>query len=506
MRTSDMIGADLSEKQAVERAEALLQSDWRFLIAGRMSKANGGRTFPSIDPFTEREVAQIPDADEVDANRTVDAANVAARDWRRTPLPERARLVSQVADALEERLDDFAVLDSVDTGAPLTRMRLDAHAAVETIRRMVGIASELKGSTIPASGDLHLTIREPFGVAVRIVAFNHPFLFAASKLAAPLIAGNSTIVKPSELAPMSALLMGEVLQDVLPRGTLSVVVGHGAELPRALVRHPLVRRIGFIGSAATGRSVQRDAAESGVKDVTLELGGKNALIVFPDCDAAAVAYAAVEGMNFTWSGQSCMSTSRLVVHESIADAVVRRVIELIEQRTIGSPLNPNTKQGTIVSRGQHDRIMAMIKAAQAEGAVLVTGGKRPDHLTKGLFIAPTVLDGVRPTHRIAQEEVFGPVLSVIRWGDGDDPVAIANGVEYGLTANVWTADLGRAYRVASELEVGYVWINGIPELFPGVPFGGVKNSGLGRDDGIEELMSYTTVKAVNVSLGGRDLP
>ncbi|WRL63570.1 aldehyde dehydrogenase family protein [Blastococcus brunescens] len=398
------------------RAATLLGEQRRLFIGGELEEASGGRTFSSISPWTEEEIARVPDADAGDATRVVDAASAAAPGWRAVPVSERAHLVQRAADVLEERLDDFALLDTADAGSPITLALQDGCAAVKAIRRLAGIAPEVRGATIPATGNLHLTVREPYGVTLRIVAYNHPFMFAATKIAAPLLTGNTVIIKPSELAPLSALLMGEVLKDVFPPGVLSVVTGRDAALPRAMVRDPRVRRIGFIGSAPTGRSIQRDAADGAVKHVTLELGGKNALIAYPDVDPAEVARAAVEGMNFTWSGQSCMSTSRLLVHESIADEVVARAVDIIEARRSGSPFDPSSEQGTIVSRGQHDKILDLIGRGVAEGAHVRTGGRRPDGCEQGLVIAPTVLDHVRPGQIIEQTEVFGPVLSVVRWG------------------------------------------------------------------------------------------
>lgn len=483
------------------KAQVLLDQSRHLLIDGELVQAVTGQTFPTISPWSEKEVAQVPDAGPEDAERAVAAAAAATAEWAAVPITERIALVLAAADELEHRLDDFALLDTADAGSPITLTRHDGHAALEAIRRLAASAIELRGTTIPATNNLHYTVREPYGVALRIVAYNHPFMFAATKITAPLVTGNTVIIKPSELTPLSALLMGEVLKDVFPPGVLSVLVGRDAALPRALVADSRVRRIGFIGSAPTGRSIQRDAANSGVKHVTLELGGKNALLAYPDADPAAIARAAVEGMNFAWSGQSCMSTSRLLIHESIADDVVAQIATLVESRHIGSPFDPVSQQGTIVSRGQHDKILSMVEAALNEGAELITGGARPDHLSQGLVIAPTVLDHVGPEHAVAQREVFGPVLSVIRWTDDQDPVAIANCVEYGLTANIWTNDVTRALTVARQLEVGYVWVNGWPRLFPGVPYGGVKNSGIGVEDGMEELESYTTPKAVNVIFG-----
>lgn len=479
------------------RVRRLLDRDWHLLVGDRLVPARSGRTFEVESPYTEQVIAEVPDAGVEDVEAAVAAAAEAARGWRQVPALQRARYANELADAIEERLDDFAVLDAIDAGSPISEMRSDAGWAAAMLRTFAGMALELKGSTIPASENLHYTVREPFGVAARIIPFNHPFLFAAGKMAASLVAGNATVVKPPELAPLSALLFGEVAREVLPPGVLSIVVGDGPEVPRALVRHRDVRRIGFIGSVPTGQAIQRDAAESGVKEVSLELGGKNALIAFPDADPAEVARAAVAGMNFTWAGQSCGSTSRLLVHDSFADAVLDEIKRLLSALTITSPLDPVSEMGTVISRHHYERILGVIEHAKSEGAEVITGGKRPAHVAHGHFIEPTVL-AVDRQARVAREEVFGPVMSVLRWNDEDDAVALANSVEYGLTAAVWTNDVRRAHRVASELEAGFVWINGSSQHFPGVPFGGVKNSGIGREEGIDELLSYTTVKSINV--------
>ncbi|RBM17724.1 aldehyde dehydrogenase [Prauserella sp. PE36] len=488
-------GAALRANEA--RVEQLLDRDWRLLVGDRLVPARSGRTFTVESPYTEQVIAEVPDAGEDDVEVTVAAASAAARGWRRTPVLQRARYAEALADAIEERADDFALLDAIDAGSPITEMRSDADKAAAQLRVFAGLALELKGNTIPASENLHLTVREPFGVVARIVPFNHPFMFAAGKIAAALVAGNTVVLKPPELAPLSALLFGEVAKEVLPPGVLSIVVGNGPEAPRALVRHKAVRRIGFIGSVGTGMAIQREAAGTGVKEVTLELGGKNALLAFPDADPLEVARSAVAGMNFTWAGQSCGSTSRLLVHESVAEEVVNEVVRLLGEFTIASPLDPSSEMGTVISRHHHERILRVIEDARAEGAELLTGGGRPAHLDRGYFIEPTVL-AVEPSARVAQEEVFGPVLSVLRWKDEDEAVALANSLDYGLTAAVWTNDIRRAHRVADDLEAGFVWINGSSRHFPGVPYGGVKNSGIGREEGVDELLSYTTVKSINV--------
>jgi acyl-CoA reductase-like NAD-dependent aldehyde dehydrogenase len=479
------------------RVRRLLGRDWRLLVGGKQVPAASGRTFAVESPYTQEVIAEVPDAGEEDVEAAIAAASEAARHWRKVPVPRRARYASELADAISERAADFAVLDAIDSGAPVTEMRSDAGFAAAMLRTFAGLGLELKGSTIPASENLHFTVREPFGVTARIIPFNHPFMFAAGKIAASLVAGNATVLKPPELAPLSALLFGEVAREVLPPGVLSIVVGDGPRVPRAIVRHKVVRRIGFIGSVATGQAIQRDAAESGIKEVSLELGGKNALIAFPDADPAEVARGAVAGMNFTWAGQSCGSTSRLLVHDSFAADVLDEIRRLLAGLTVSSPLDPASQMGTVISRHHYERILGVIEDARNEGAEVVTGGTRPANLDRGYFIEPTVL-AVGRDARVAREEVFGPVMSVLRWKDEDDAVALANSVDYGLTAAVWTNDVRRAHRVASELEAGFVWINGSSRHFPGVPFGGVKNSGIGREESVEELLSYTTVKSINV--------
>jgi 2-formylbenzoate dehydrogenase len=410
--------------------------------------------------------------------------------------------VLALARVLEENAAELALLDAIDCGNPVTAMRGDIDAAVDLVRLFAGLAIELKGETLPASADhLHLTLREPFGVVGRIIPFNHPIMFAAGKIAAPLVAGNSVLLKPPESAPLSALRMGELLAGLLPPGVLSIVVGDGPAVGQAVVRHPAVRRIGFIGSAATGQAVQRAAAEVGVKDITLELGGKNALIAFPDADPAEVAAGAVAGMNFTRSqGQSCGSTSRLLLHESIADEVIDLVVQRAAAIRIGSPLDPETEMGPLSSRAQYEKTLRYIELGHTEGARLVMGGGPPPGLAQGLYVQPTLFRDVRPDMRIAREEIFGPVLCAMTWKDEDEAVRIANGVDYGLTAAVFTQDVRRAHRVAAALEAGYIWINSSARHFTGVPFGGVKLSGTGREENLGELLSYTQVKTINLML------
>ncbi|MGY1838161.1 MULTISPECIES: aldehyde dehydrogenase family protein [unclassified Modestobacter] len=476
-----------------------LDHEWRLLIGGMLRPAASGATFRRTSPVTETVIAEVPDATVGDAAAAVEAASAARREWRLTPALERAALVRRLADLVEANAEELALLDCIDAGSPITNSRGDVAAAVAALRLVAGQALELKGESIPATNALHVTVREPVGVVVRIVPFNHPLMFAC-KVGTSLVAGNPTILKPPEAAPLSALRLAELAVDVFPPGVLSVVAGDGPAVPEALVRHPLVRRIGFIGSEPTGRAIQRAAAETSVKDVSLELGGKNPMVVFADANLDAAAAGAVNGMNLLWSGQSCTSNSRLLVQREVHDDLVVRVVRLIESRRIGNPLDDGCQQGPMINRRQYERALKYIDIAVADGARVVTGGGRPDvpGLTRGLYVAPTVLTGVTPEMRIAQEEVFGPVLAVVPFDTEDEAIEIANGVPLGLTASVWTSDVSRAHRVVRELEAGFTWINGSSRHFANVPYGGVKGSGIGREEGLDELLSYTEQKTINV--------
>lgn len=500
MDYASVSGGDLERSQA-----ELYGRRWNLSIGGRLTPSRSSGVYEDVSPINRQVIARVPDGTEEDVAEAAQAALSALDAWRATPVRERARLVLAMADIIENNADELALIDSLDIGACISQMDHDVVAAVTQLRMFAGLAIEQKGITIPASPNLHYTEREPFGIVARIIPFNHPMMFAASKMAAPLIAGNAVILKPADIAPLTALRLAELFTGVLPDGVLSVVVGAGPRVPQAIVATPDIRRIGFIGSERTGRSIQRDAADAGVKYVSLELGGKNALIAFPDADVDEVARGAVAGMNFTWSGQSCGSTSRLLLHESIADEVVARVSELMSALRIGSPLDRDTDVGTMASQAQYDKSMRYIRLARAEGAVVLVGGdQHPRGLENGLYVAPTLLNQVTPDMTIAREEVFGPVLSVLRFTDEQQAVDIANDVDYGLTASIWTNDIRRAHRVARRVQAGYIWVNGSSQHFPGTPFGGVKSSGIGREESLEELLSYSETKTVHVMLTTTD--
>ena len=476
----------------------------RMLIGGELVDSESRDLLESINPANEESLGYVPAASAADVDRAVAAAEAAHPAWAAIEPKERAKLVRKLAQAVRDNFDNILRIEVVDTGNTIAKMRADVATAGDTLDFYAGFATEIKGETIPASGkNLHFTIREPYGVVGRIIPFNHPIKFAANALAAPLMAGNCVVLKPPETSPLSATILGQICREILPPGVVNIVTGYGMPAGDALARHPQVKRLAFTGSVPTGKAIQRAAAEGGIKHVTLELGGKNPLIVFPDMDPDKVAQIAVAGMNFAWQGQSCGSTSRLLLHESLHKAVLERVVDRVAALKLGDPLDDKSQMGPINSKRHYERVCAMVQSGRDDGARLMTGGKRPGGVDfkRGYWLEPTVFADVKPNMRIAREEIFGPVLSVFSWSDEGEAMKLANSTEYGLTASIFTNDIKTAFRAARAVKSGYVWINGASGHFYGTPFGGLKNSGIGREEGIDELLSYTEVKTVHVLLG-----
>jgi betaine-aldehyde dehydrogenase len=468
---------------------------------GKWHKPKDGRHVPTINPGTGEILCEVADCSAADVDAAVAAASAAFKEWRRVLPLERAKTLKRIAQILRDNAGELAMIDAADCGNPVREMVSDAVAAAAQMEFFAGLVTEMKGASIPMGPEVvNFSVREPLGVVGRIIPFNHPFMFCAGKSAAPLAAGNTVVVKPPEQAPLSSLRLAELIDGLLPAGVFNVVPG-GKDVGSAIAAHPGIAKVALIGSVPTGKAVARAAADT-LKGVILELGGKNALIAYPDADPDEVAGAVVGGMNFTWCGQSCGSTSRAFIHEKIHDAVVEHVRSRIAHFKPGLPTDPATTMGAIVSKTQFDRVMTYIESAKGEGARLVTGGKRPDDqkLAKGFYIEPTVFADVTPDMKIAREEIFGPVLGIFKWSDERKMLNEVNAVEYGLTCSIWTNDLSTAHRTAMEVEAGYVWINEVGKHFLGAPFGGVKQSGIGREECLEEMLAFTQEKNIHVKL------
>lgn len=478
-----------------------LPSRRELFYAGGWHAPKSGEWQETLSPGTGESLGRIAWAGPDDVDAAVRAAHDGFRAWRAVRPLERARILKEAASVIRSHGEELALIDAADCGNPVRELVKDAGFAAASLEFFAGLVTELKGTTIPmGDGVLNYTLREPLGVIVRINAFNHPFMFAAMRAGAPLASGNSLIIKPPEQAGLSSLRLAELIGHLFPPGVFTVLPG-GRECGQALVAHPLVAKVGLIGAVPTGKAIMRGAAD-GLKRVALELGGKNALVAYPDADPAKVASGLVRGMNFAWCGQSCGSTSRAFLHESLHDTVLEHVVREVGAIRAGLPTDWDTDMGSLVSQAQFDRVVSFVESGQAEGARLVTGGKRPSDpaLAKGFFLEPTIFADVRPEMRIAREEIFGPVLSVFRWSDEVAMLEAVNGVEYGLTASIWTRDLAQAHRTAAAVEAGFVWVNGSSNHFLGAPFGGWKQSGLAPEESFEELLECTQIKNVNVTL------
>jgi phenylacetaldehyde dehydrogenase len=455
-----------------------------------------------LNPATGEPLAEAPLATEREVDLAVRAAHAAFPHWRFTPPAERARLIWTLADLLDGHREELATIEVLDNGKPIGEARaVDIALSIELLRYYAGWTTKIAGSVPPNSipGMLSMVRREPVGVVAAITPWNFPLLEVAYKLGPALAAGCTVVVKPSELAPLSTLrLMDFVHQAGFPPGTVNVVIG-GPDVGSALVRQPLVDKIAFTGQTETGKAILRASADD-LKRVTLELGGKSPNIVFADADLEAAAAGALGGIFFN-QGQACVAGSRLFAEAPIVEALTEQIARRAARLRLGHGLDPRTEMGPLISAGHRERVLGYVASAADEGAEIVTGGHpaEVDGLN-GYFAEPTVIGGVRNDMRVAQEEVFGPVLSVIGWHDVDELTALANGVRYGLAAAVWTRDTSKALRLAEHLDTGTVWINTYGMFDAAVPFGGRKHSGFGRELGEEALEPYLQSKSIWVDL------
>jgi aldehyde dehydrogenase (NAD+) len=473
----------------------------RLFVDGQWADAASGRTFKTLNPATEEPITEVAEGGAADIDRAVQAARRAfdSGPWGRMPAAERGRVLWKVGDLVEAALPELARLESMDQGKTITdSTRVDVPMAADCFRYFAGWAGKIDGETIAVRAPcLNYTLREPIGVVGAITPWNFPILMAAWKAAPALAAGNTVVLKPAQQTPLTALRLAEIAAEAgLPAGVLNVVPGRGAEAGVALVQHPLVGKIAFTGSTEVGRDIMRRGSDT-LKRLTLELGGKSPNIVFADADVDLAVRGATHGIFFN-KGEVCTAGSRLFVEESLHDAFLDRLQAQTARLVQGDPLDPKTRLGPQVSEAQRAQVLSYVEKGKAEGARLVCGGDRPPG--RGYFVRPTIFDGVRGDMTIAREEIFGPVLAVIRFKDADEAVAAANDSHYGLAAAVWTRDIKKAHWTARRLQAGTVWINTYGLYDSGMPFGGLKQSGYGRELGRQGLLEYTQTKSVWVDL------
>jgi acyl-CoA reductase-like NAD-dependent aldehyde dehydrogenase len=478
----------------------------RLLIAGDWCEALSGKRFDTMNPADETVITTVAEADAGDADRAVAAARKAIDEgpWGKMPAADRGKILWKMADLVLERLPGLSMLETLDTGKTLFDSgKIEIPMASAIFRYYAGAATKITGRTGTGRPDAFtFTLREPVGVVAAIVPWNFPFLLASWKVAPALAAGCAVIVKPASQTPLSAVEMGRIgLEAGLPPGVLQVLTGGGSSVGMALVRHPGVDKVAFTGSTEVGRVILRESAAT-LKRVTLELGGKSPNIVFADADMEVAAKGAFNGIFYN-KGEVCAAGSRLLVEESIHDAFVKKLADRAESVVLGDPREKSTRMGPVISEQQMNHVLRYVEAGRREGARVVAGGRRAEEINggKGYFLRPTVFDGVTPEMTIAREEIFGPVLAAIPFADADDAIVKANATIYGLAAGVWTRDVAKAHRIARAIKAGTVWVNTYNLYDPSLPFGGFKQSGFGRELGMEALESYLETKSVWVDLG-----
>ncbi|HEX6423267.1 MAG TPA: aldehyde dehydrogenase family protein [Acidimicrobiales bacterium] len=477
----------------------------RLFVGGEFVDALDGGTVEVRNPHDGSLLAEVAEARAPDVDRAVAAARRAFPAWGATSAADRGRLLLRLADAVEANADELARLESTDTGHPLKDSTLlDVPRTAATYRYFGGMADKFEGAVVPAdTGFLNYVSPEPVGVVGQIVPWNFPLMFTSWKLGPALAAGNTAVMKPSELVPLSTLRLCELMVEVgFPPGVVNVVPGYGHEAGARIAAHPDIAKVSFTGSTRTGRSIV-EASAGNLKRLQLELGGKGANVVFADADVVA----AVAGSAFAIfhnQGQACIAGSRLLLHESVADEFLDRFLALARSIRVGDPLAPGTEMGPLTSPEHRDRVLSYVKVAEDEGGEVLCGGTAPadPDLAAGCYVLPTVVRA-EPSSRVCQEEVFGPFVTVSTFRTDDEVLEVVNGTDYGLGGGLWTRDLSRAHRAARAFRTGMVWINCYKRVSPGSPFGGVGQSGYGREMGFEAMRGYTSPKAVWVNVDAR---
>ena len=493
----------------IERA-AGLQTPIRhqLFIDGRFVDAESGETQPTLNPHDNSVITPVAMAAAPDVDKAVAAATRAYPAWSRMPAADRGRILLKLADLIEANAEDLARLESLDTGHPLRDSRnLDVPRTAACFRYFGGMADKFQGETIPVeAGFLNYTLREPLGVVGQVVPWNFPLMFTSWKMAPALAAGNTIVMKPAEITPLTSLRIAELMSEAgLPDGVVNMVPGLGHTAGQAIAEHPGIAKIAFTGSTATGRRIVQ-ASAGNLKKVQLELGGKGANIVFDDADLAAAVNGSAWAI-FHNQGQACIAGSRLMLHEAIADEFLDRFLALARTIRVGNPLDAETEMGPLTSAQHRDRVLSYVDVARSEGGEVLLGGKSPGGaLAQGCYVEPTVVRARSYRDRVAQEEVFGPFVTVLTFKSDEEALEIANGTDYGLGSGLWTRNLQRAHRTAREIHAGMVWINSYKRVNPGSPFGGFGQSGYGREMGFDAMREYTQVKSIWVNVDAQIPP
>ena len=480
----------------------------KLLINGEWTDGVKGQVIDVTNPYDGSLITQVAEATEEDIDLAVSAAKEAFSGWSSLTATERGRYLLKLADLIDERSEELAQLETLDTGHPIKDTRfLDVRRTADTFRYFGGMADKFEGSVIPVeSGFLNYVQRKPIGVVGQIVPWNFPLMFTSWKMAPALAAGNTIVIKPSELTPLSTLKIAEMMLEVgIPAGVVNVVVGYGHTAGNALATHYDVGKVAFTGSTQTGKKVI-EASASNIKKVQLELGGKGANVIFEDANIDA----AVNGSAFAIfhnQGQACIAGSRIIIHENIKDEFLAKFIKLAESIKLGDPKDPSTEMGPLTSKMHLDRVLSYIELAKSQGNTILTGGQQPTDasLKNGYFINPTVVEA-KPTDEVFQEEVFGPFVSVTTFSSDEEALEIANATEYGLGSGLWTSNLSRAHKFAESIRAGMVWINCYKRVNPGSPFGGVGKSGFGREMGFDAMREYTETKSIWVNYDAKIPP
>lgn len=481
----------------------------QLFIEGQFVAAQSGETLATLNPHDNSTIADVAMAGKADVDLAVAAAQRAFPAWSRMAAADRGRILLRLADLIEANTEELARLESLDTGHPIKDSRaLDVPRTAACYRYFGGMADKFQGETIPVeAGFLNYTLREPVGVVGQVVPWNFPLMFTSWKMAPALAAGNTIVMKPAEITPLSSLKIAELMAEAgMPNGVVNMLPGLGSVAGQYIAEHAGIAKVAFTGSTATGKRIVQ-ASAGNLKKVQLELGGKGPNIVFEDANLLAAVNGSAWAI-FHNQGQACIAGSRLMLHEKIADAFLEKFLPLAKSIRLGNPLDATTEMGPLTSALHRDRVLAYVDVAREQGGEVLAGGKPPGaaELSRGCYVEPTIVRARAYTDRVAQEEVFGPFVTVLTFKDDAEALAIANGTDYGLGSGLWTSNLQRAHKFARDLRAGMVWINSYKRVNPGSPFGGVGASGYGREMGFDAMREYTQVKSVWVNIDAQIPP